>query len=248
MTRERSVTGSQRIYRSLLLVYPRAFRQVYGADMVQVFGDRLREERSASGGRGSVAVWFRTLLDLFKSAPLQRMEKPMSREAAFGIMFVLFLAFAVVAFTLGSSGPGLAIGLAALAATGIALAASGLLRRRNSRGDVPAGKVGLREWWVVLAAIMGGVEIVAGVGQLVREPSVDNVFALALIGGAGILVIAGTWFRSRSRSSGDWMIVVGILPFLMLFWAIWPPVLGVLVMAMALIDSARKTEVGVQSA
>jgi hypothetical protein len=35
------------------------------------------------------------------------------------------------------------------------------------------------------------------------------------------------------------MIVVGILPFLLLFWLIWPPVLAVLVMAMALIDGTR---------
>jgi hypothetical protein len=248
MARERSLARNQRIYRSLLLLYPRAFRQVYGADMVQVFGDRLREERATSGRRANIDVWFRTLLDLFKSAPLQRMERKMSREAAFGILFVLFLAFVVVAFTMGSRGPGVAVGLGALVATGIALGASGLLRSRNSGGNVPAGKLGLGEWWVVLAAVMGAVELVAGVGQLIREPSVDNAFALAVIGGAGILVIAGSWFRSRSRSTGDWMIVVGILPFLMLFWAIWPPVLGVLVMAMALIDSARKTEVGVQSA
>jgi fatty acid desaturase len=61
-------------------------------------------------------------------------------------------------------------------------------------------------------------------------------------------VITGSWFRSRSRSAGDWMIVVGILPFLALFWLIVPPVLAIVVMAMALMDSARKTEPGVQSA
>src|SRR5438445_1750232 len=134
MTTERSLARNQRIYRSLLLLYPRAFRQVYGAHMVQVFGDRLREERAVSGGRANIAVWFRTLVDLFESAPLQRLERPMSREAAFGILFVLFLAFVVVALTLGSNGPGVAVAFAALIAAGIALGASGVLRKRNSGG------------------------------------------------------------------------------------------------------------------
>src|SRR4051794_9896203 len=247
MSRFTSLTGSQRIYRSLLLLYPRAFRQVFGADMVQVFGDRLREEGAASR-RGSVAVWFSTLIDLFKSAPLQRMEKSMTREAAFGVLFVLFVAFGAIVFALGSSGPGIVIGLALLVASGIALGVSGALRKGNAARGGPAGPIGIREWWVVLAAVMGAVELIAGIGQLVSEPSFDNALALLFIGGAGILVIAGCWFRSRSRSSGDWMIVVGVLPFAMLFWLIWPPILVVAVMAMALIDSARGATRAVQSA
>src|SRR4029079_14873344 len=91
MTAERSLARSQRIYRSLLLVYPRAFRQVYGADMVQVFGDRLRGERQRNGRRASLRTWFLTLLDLFKTAPLQRMEKKMTRQAAFAFLFALAL-------------------------------------------------------------------------------------------------------------------------------------------------------------
>lgn len=55
--------------------------------MVQVFGDRLRDERARMGRRAGVRVWARTLLDLFGSAPVQRMEEKMSREAAFAIMF-----------------------------------------------------------------------------------------------------------------------------------------------------------------
>src|SRR2546423_14944159 len=96
-TPDRSLARHQRVYRTLLLLYPRAFRQGFGADMVQVFGDRLREERERSRRRASAVVWFRTLLDLFKTAPLQRMENPMSREGAFGILFFLSLAVAVVA-------------------------------------------------------------------------------------------------------------------------------------------------------
>jgi hypothetical protein len=243
MTSDRSLNRHRRIYRTFLLLYPRAFRQVYGADMMQVFGDRLREERSRAGRRGTFGVWVATLLDLCKSAPVQRMENAMSREAGFAILFVLFLAFAVIAFTMGSAGPGVAIGLAVFVAAAIALGASGVLQRKVAGRNGPAGKIGLKQWWVVLAAVMGAVEVFAGVGHLVREPSVDNAFALVVIGGGGLLVIAGSWFRSRSASTGDWMIVVGLLPFLALFWLIWPPILAIVVMTLALIDSARTPRV-----
>ena len=242
MGTDRSLARHQRIYRKLLLAYPRAFRQVYGADMVQVFGDRLRDERVHTGRRARVRVWLLTLLDLFKSAPVQRLEKKMSREASFGILFVLFLAFAAVAFMLGSRGPGVAVSLGVLIAAAIALGVSGSLRRKNAVGTGPAGKIGLRQWWVVLAAIMGAVELFMGIGQLIRDPSLDNALALAVIGGGGLLVLTGAWYRSRSRSAGDWMILVGVLPFLALFWLIVPPLLGILVMTMALIDSAKRTE------
>jgi len=239
MALDRTLARHQRAYRKLLLLYPRAFRQVYGTDMVQVFGDRLRESRETAHRGMTLGVWCQTLVDLFKSAPVQRMENSMSREAAFSILFVLFLAFAVATFTMGSSGPGMTIGLGVLIVAAIALGASGALRKRNARNNQPAGRIGLREWWVVLAAIMGAVELVMGIGQLIRKPSLDNGFALVIIGGGGLLVIAGCWFRSRSRNSGDWMIVVGLLPFLALFWMIVPPILGILVMSLALIDSAR---------
>lgn len=239
MTPDRSLARHQRTYRTLLLLYPRAFRQVYGADMVQVFGDRLREERERSGRRATSSVWFRTLLDLFKTAPLQRLEKKMSREAAFGILFVLFLAFTVAAATLGSRGPGMAVALGALIAAAIALGVSGTFRKKNAVNNEPAGRIGVRQWWVVLAAVMGVVELFMGIGQEIRDPKIENVFALGVIGAAGLLLLVGCWFRSRSRSTGDWMIVIGLLPFLTLFWQIYPPILAILVMTMALIDSAR---------
>jgi hypothetical protein len=241
-TPDRSLARHQRVYRTLLIAYPRAFRHVYGTHMVQLFGDRLREDRARSGRRAGARVWLLTLLDLFKSAPVQRMEKKMSREAAFAMLFVLFLALREVSAVLGSRGPGVAVLFGLLIAAAIGLAASGSFGRKRARGNSPAGKLGIRQWWVVLAAVMGIIEVVAGVGQLVRDPSIDNGFALVVIGGGGLLVLAGAWFRTRSRSTGDWMIVVGILPFLVLFWLIIPPLLAILVMVMALIDSSGGRE------
>jgi hypothetical protein len=236
----RSLAVHQRLYRTLLLAYPRAFRQVYGADMVQVFGDRLRAERERRGRRASIGVWFLTLLDLFKTAPLQRMEKKMTREAAFAVLLAVGLAAAVAIFVAGAGGSIVfAAALGAFIIAALALGFTGAFKKERSKGSTPAGKFSARDWWVVLAGLLGLVQIVVITGQMINDPKWENAVALGIVGGLGALALAGTWFRTRSRSAGDWMIVVGVLPFCALFWAIWPPMLALVVMVMAIIDSTR---------
>jgi hypothetical protein len=226
----------------MLLAYPRAFRQVYGADMVQVFGDRLRDERERSGRRASLHVWFLTLFDLFKTAPLQRMEKKMTREAAFAVVFALGLVAAVALVVGGTDTGGVPIFMVALGVliiAALAFAISGAFKKERSRGATPAGKFGLRDWWVVLAGLIGLTQIVMITGQMISDPKWENALALAIVGGLGALALTGTWFRTRSRSAGDWMIVVGVLPIGAMFWAVWPPVVVLVVIVMAIIDSTR---------
>lgn len=236
----RSLARHQRIYRKLLLAYPRAFRQVYGADMVQVFGDRLRDEQARTGRRAGLRIWAGTLGDLFRSAPVQRMEETMSREAAFAMLFALILTVAVATFAMGIGDIAITIGLGALIIAAIAVGASGVLRKENARNATAAGKIGPREWWVVLGAIMGVAEIALLAGQLIDDPRWENAVALVVVGCFGLVALAGCWLRSRSRSSGDWMIVVGILPFAALWWFIVPAILVVVVSTMAVIDSMRR--------
>lgn len=241
MTPERSLALNQRIYRSLLLLYPRAFRQVYGREMVQVFGDKLRDERERSGHRASLAVWLRTLLDLFKSAPTQRMEKTMSREAAFAIAFALILAVAVAFFMMGVGGLAINVILGVLIIAAIGLGASGFLRKKGSRAKPePAGKISAKDWWVVLAAVIGFAEIVAIVGETIRDPKASNFAALVVVPTFGALMLAGAWVRTKkSRNAGDWMIVIGVLPLLGLWWM--PPiaVIAVVIMVMAIRDTFK---------
>ena len=148
---------------------------------------------------------------------------------------MVFLAF-------GTGNVWMAGALGALLLVGGALVVNGALRRSRAANAGPAGKLGAGQWWLVPAVAGGLVEVVMGTGQLISDPKIENVVALAIVGGAGVLVLAGTWIRTRSRSTGDWMIAAGLLPFLTLFWAIWPSVLAGIVIAMAIADSVRRPQ------
>ena len=58
-----------KLYRLLLHLFPRTFRQRYGADMAALLADRLREPRTSSGGRGW--IWIRAVADVLWHAPAE---------------------------------------------------------------------------------------------------------------------------------------------------------------------------------
>jgi hypothetical protein len=73
------MTWHERVYRSLLRAYPRAFRQEYTDLMAQLFCDQLRDARS--GGRHAVvALWLRSFADVSNNALSHhiRKEQPLS--------------------------------------------------------------------------------------------------------------------------------------------------------------------------
>ena len=63
---DRRVERHERIYRRLLIAYPREFRDEYGDDLVQSFRDLMM---FSTNGKGT---WWRTLRDLVTSAPRER--------------------------------------------------------------------------------------------------------------------------------------------------------------------------------
>jgi hypothetical protein len=150
----------------------------------------------------------------------------------------------VTLFALGSRIPAV-VSLGVLVVTAVAFLATGSFKKERSATRIPAPRFGPGQWWLVLAAGLGLFEILAGVGQLIHDPTLDNVGGLGIVGGAGLLVFAGIWQRTRSKSRGDWMITLGVLPPLGVFWLIVPPIAAIVVMVSAILDSARPPKVPV---
>jgi hypothetical protein len=62
------VIFSVRLYQALLAMYPSGFRQEYGWQMLQVFGDCCRRALRQAGMAGLLLLWSRTLLDTVQTA------------------------------------------------------------------------------------------------------------------------------------------------------------------------------------
>ncbi len=61
----------ERIYRGLILAYPRQHRRDFGEPMVQLMRDRFRDE---GGGWRTPVFWLRILTDVVKSATRERVS------------------------------------------------------------------------------------------------------------------------------------------------------------------------------
>src|SRR5437763_9646223 len=99
-----------RIYRALLLLYPRSFRREYRESMLQLFGDCERD-------RGA-KVWLRAVPDLVITVPALRLEAVMTRgHTASKVVALALLVLGAVVVGLGLGGP------AVVAALGIVIVA-----------------------------------------------------------------------------------------------------------------------------
>lgn len=70
-----SLSTSVRIYRALLVAYPKTFREHYETQMVQVFRDSFREAHHRNGMSGVVDLWLHTCADLFVTALIERITE-----------------------------------------------------------------------------------------------------------------------------------------------------------------------------
>lgn len=137
--------GQERIYRMLLVAHPRRHRREYGEAMVQLMRDRVRDE---GGGLRTVAVWGSLLVDLARSAAVERMAV-VRAEIRTGWWRAAAVLVAVVLAAAGGStllepatGPWYqyTLGRAALVLAPIAIATGLVLRpRRRWQGSALVG-------------------------------------------------------------------------------------------------------------
>ena len=71
----RADASPARIYRRLLALYPAEFRARYADEMVQLFGDQLRDARLGDARGGTVRTWLRALGDLAVTAASERARR-----------------------------------------------------------------------------------------------------------------------------------------------------------------------------
>ena len=70
-----SLLVSVRIYRALLVAYPKKFREHYETQMVQVFRDSFRDAYHCNGMSGVIDLWLHTFADLFVTALIERLTE-----------------------------------------------------------------------------------------------------------------------------------------------------------------------------
>lgn len=137
------------IYRRLLRVYPRHFRDEYRDDMALLFAEQLRDEPATR-------VWTRSLIDLAINIPARHVEAHMNRppNPTVPVVFAALAVTGVVAAVLGGSNLGMAaFGIAVAVVAGVlAVASWRTIRPVTTKGPASA------HWW---QALLGGVSVLA---------------------------------------------------------------------------------------
>ncbi len=219
------------LYRGLVRLHPKPFRAQFGDEIMQVLSDERRI-------RGRVRHLHATG-DLFGSLFVQGWKAEGMKTRLAVISFVIV---AVGGGTMLVTGAVLAVStmlvtIGVLAALGLVYASAALLAARGGRGaEYDYGARRFRWWWVP-AALVGAFEALFGIGQLIDDPKLTNLFALIAIGGFAALVFGG--MAVRNRRAGNWMIATGVLPMVPFIWMVFPPIVALLVIVMALSDNLR---------
>ena len=130
----RSLQGSVRLYRLLLLAYPASFRRRYAGEMAEVFGDMAEAAVERRGGVGLIGLWGRVLPDLVLTAAVEQLTETGRRVAMWRqfwgrahFLAALTLAFILAALAtpadpasmLSAAAPIFGVYLAARASTGL---------------------------------------------------------------------------------------------------------------------------------
>lgn len=173
--------GFLRAYGALVALYPRKFRDEYGADMVQLARDACRDDPPSR-------VACRVFVDLAITIPTQHLEAHMHRSPS-PLVPLIYTAV---------SGAGILLALAGgtnatLLVVGLVVAAiAGTLAVVAWRRAAPVGgSVETTHWWKFVAAgpvIIGGVIVAAGLGVEAWFVGMFFAFLALILTGVGLLL------------------------------------------------------------
>lgn len=218
MVPARTAARHAALYRALLALYPRSFREDYEGPMAQVFADLVRD----AGPR----AWLRALPDLARTVPKQRIEAVMTRLSP-GAR-VLALAFTVLAATAISIG----IGAGATPLLAVAVVAV-LFSQRRLLASLAGERAPLRHalvqaWWAPVAGLLGLVMLLAGVGTIFEAQNLGGrIFGSGLLLAFGTAMLLGLTRRPFARSAGNTLILLATVPAMAFWWIIVPPLAAI---------------------
>ena len=230
---------SEAVYRALLRLHPKPFRDEFGDDMVQAFKDLRRHQ-----GRSRIVTWARVINDLVVSAIYERKEWVMSKKASYS------LAAGAVATAVIYTGVLVGVGGSvknAFIVFGIVLALSlvlvGISAAIGYKVKAPTeNATSLRHnWWVPASMLIGLAYMFIGLRPLVEDPDSINVLQMLPSLGFAALMVFGLVMRYRSSGNiGDWAILVASLPALPFVWFPVIPLVGLVSIVGALSDVFAK--------
>lgn len=158
------------IYRGLLRLYPRRFRDEYGPDMVLLFADQLRDEPA-------MRVLARGAADLASTVPTRHLEAHMNRppNPTVPVFFAALSAAGALLGIIGGSGPGmLAVGVSVAAVAGALAVASW----RHAR-TITTARPSTAHWWRFLTG--GGGLLFAVIVVTTATGEVDDSMWLPMM-------------------------------------------------------------------
>jgi hypothetical protein len=218
-----SASRHLRLYRAALLLYPRTFRRSYRDPMLQLFTDCVR----TTGAK----VWLRTVPDLVRTVPAQRIEAVMSflrlspgaRVVALALL-VVGVAVLGIGFGVGYA-PALAVVIVVLVLSQRSVFAPALRGER-----APLRHAVVQAWWAPIAALLGAVMILFGFGTIFEAHNWGGrIVGSALLLAFGFGMLFGLKRRPFARQSGNAVILVTTIPALMFFWIIVPTVAALVI-------------------
>jgi hypothetical protein len=198
--------------------------------MVDAFSDRLAE-------RGARQTWASMARDLSFSVPQQTLRETFMRQRWMAEVTVV-AAIAMLAAAWVGVGPPLflSVGVGFVAFLGLWSADLNIRRDHSIVSDLGPKRW---TWWTVLAIAMAAAYTTAAAAQMLNDPKPTNVGAFALMVGFAGLIALGLVLRSLSNGVGRWMVVIAMIPALMFFWLIVPPLVAIAVICGAALEMSK---------
>lgn len=220
MASGRAAARHQALYRALIVLYPRHFREGYAEPMAQLFADRVRDV----GAR----AWLRALPDLVRTVPVERIEAVMSRLGRGGR--VLALALAVLGATVVTIGAGAgAVPIIAVAVVAVLVSQRRLFASLGGE-RAPLRHAVVQAWWAPVAGLLGLATVLAGVANIVEANNLGGrVVGSTLLLAFGGAMLVGLMRRPFERTTGNAIILLATIPALALWWAIVPPIAALVI-------------------